>query len=136
MTKELWLNLPVKDLQKSKEFFTKIGFKFDKNPTDEMAAMKIGTKQIAVMLCTESLFSGFIKGPVSDTSKGSEIIISFDAESREEIDELAKKVTDAGGTLFGEPAESQGWLYGFGFTDLDGHKWNGLYMDFGKLPKK
>jgi uncharacterized protein len=135
MTKELWINLPVKDIQKSKEFFTKIGFKFDKNPTDQMAAMKVGSKETAVMLCAEALFSGFFGGSISDTKKGTEVLISFDAESREEIDELAKKVTDAGGTLYGKPAESQGWLYGFGFNDLDGHKWNGLYMDFSKIPK-
>ena len=63
------------------------------------------------------------------------MMISFDAESREEVDEMARKVFEAGGNIFGEPAEIQGWMYGFAFTDLDGHRWNQLYMDFSKMPQ-
>jgi predicted lactoylglutathione lyase len=62
-------------------------------------------------------------------------LFSFDAESREEVDEMAKKVKAAGGTLYAEPAENQGWMYGFAFVDPDGHRWNMLYMDMSKMPK-
>jgi predicted lactoylglutathione lyase len=137
MTKEIWINLPVKDAKKSKEFFAKIGFTFkEEMSNDQTVAMAVGTKGTMVMLFAEPIFKGFIgNAPVADTKQGSEVLISFDAESKEEIDALVKKVTDAGGTIYGKPAESQGWLYGFGFVDLDGHRWNGLHMDFSKMPK-
>ena len=63
----------------------------------------------------------------------SEILISIDAENKGEVDALAKKVEEAGGTVFAPPAESQGWMYGCAFADLDGHRWNSLFMDFSKL---
>lgn len=136
MTKELWLNLPVKEIKKSKEFFTEIGFVFNEDrETENMAAMMVGEKQVPVMLFVESTFKNIIQHNVTDTQKSSEIMISFDAESREEVDEIAKKVEAAGGTVFGEPAEQQGWMYGCAFTDLDGHRWNALYMDMSKIPQ-
>jgi hypothetical protein len=63
------------------------------------------------------------------------VLLSIDAESKAEVDELTKKATKAGGTVFGEPAEHQGWRYGCGFTDLDGHRWNVLYMGMSKMSK-
>ncbi len=137
MTKELWINLPVKDVKKSKEFFTKIGFTPDEaRETADMACVKVGEKNISVVLFAEETLKSFIKTEISDTKAGSEMMISFDAESREEIDETASKVFDAGGTIFSEPDEIQGWMYGFAFSDLDGHRWNQLFMDFSKLPKE
>lgn len=130
MTKELWLNLPVKDIEKSKAFFTGIGFSFNEDRESEtMAAMKVGEKKVPVMLFEENTFKNVIQHNVTDTEKSSEIMISFDAESREEVDELAEKVQEAGGNVFSGPAEMQGWMYGCAFTDPDGHRWNTLYMD-------
>lgn len=136
MTKELWLNLPVKNLSKSKEFFTKLGFTINANSPgspDDMAALMIGEKKIVVMLCGETRFKNFSGNDLNDTSKTTEVLISIDAESREEVDELARKAAEAGGTIFGQPAEIQGWMYGCGFADLDGHRWNALYMDMSKM---
>jgi len=137
MTKEVWINLPVKDINRSKAFFTAIGFTIDPNAGDPsvMVSLKIGSPKVAIMLFDENVFKSFTSHPLTDTSKSSEVLISFDAESREEIDQLAAKVTAAGGTLYGKPSEVQGWMYGFGFTDPDGHRWNGLYMDMSKMPK-
>ncbi|WP_421772950.1 VOC family protein [Gracilimonas sp.] len=136
MTKELWLNLPVKDIQKSKTFFKAIGFSFDENrEREDMAAMKVGEKKVPVMLISEGTFKEVIQHEITDTSKSSEMMISFDAESREEVDEVAQKVEKAGGTVFAKPSEIQGWMYGCAFTDLDGHRWNVLYMDINKLEK-
>ncbi|MEY2828706.1 MAG: hypothetical protein RIQ33_564, partial [Bacteroidota bacterium] len=73
--------------------------------------------------------------PIADTSKGSEVLISFDAESPEEVDTLVKNVKAAGGIVYGEPGWNQGWMYGCGFVDMDGHRWNMLYMDMTKMPK-
>ena len=136
MTKEIWLNLPVKDLQRSKAFFSALGYTFDSpRDNDVMASLIIGNKKFAVMLFAEHLFKSFIQTEVTDTKKSSEILISLDAESREEVDEFAKKVVAAGGTLYAIPAENQGWMYGCAFIDPDGHRWNVLYMDMNKMPK-
>ncbi|MGN6396862.1 MAG: VOC family protein [Mucilaginibacter sp.] len=136
MTKELWINLPVKNLKNSMDFFTRIGFKFNTDSpghNDTMSPMIIGAKNIVVMLIEEKVFTVNNCVPVSDTSKGSEVLLSFDAESREEVDEMAKKVVAAGGKMFSDPAEVQGWMYGCGFSDPDGHRWNMLYMDMSKM---
>ncbi|MEN2415573.1 VOC family protein [Flavobacterium mesophilum] len=134
MTKQIWLNLPVKSVAKAKDFFWKIGFSFnEQHDTPSSTCMVVGEGHFVVMLFEEMLFSSFSQHGLTDTKLSSEVLISIDAESREEVDELAKKVTEAGGTVFAAPAESQGWMYGCGFADLDGHRWNVLYMDFSKL---
>jgi hypothetical protein len=136
MTRDLWLNLPVKDTAKSKEFFEKIGWTLkDAQTNAEMVCFEVGEKKMTVLFFAEETFKNFAKIGISDTSAGAEILISFDAESRDEVDETARKVFDAGGTIFAEPAEIQGWMYGFAFSDPDGHRWNQLFMDFSKLPQ-
>ncbi|MHC0445976.1 VOC family protein [Flavobacterium sp. 3-218] len=135
MTKQIWLNLPVKDVAKAKGFFWKIGFSFnEQHDTPSSTCMIVGEGHFVVMLFEEMLFSSFSQHNLTDTKSSSEVLISIDAESREEVDELAEKVKEAGGTVFSPPAESQGWMYGCGFADLDGHRWNVLFMDFSKLP--
>ena len=131
MTKELWINLPVKDINRSMEFFEKIGFPAKKDSpgySPVSAPITIGTKNIIIMLFEETAFKSVTRTEIADTSVGSEVMLSFDAESREEVNEIAKKVETAGGTVFGQPTEIQDWMYGCGFTDPDGHRWNVLYM--------
>lgn len=136
MTKEIWLNLPVKDIDKTRDFFSKIGFSAnEKHSSDEMACFEVGAKKMNVLFFPRETFKDFTKTELSDTKTSSEVLISFDAESRAEIDETAEKVWDAGGTIFSEPAEMQVWMYGFAFADLDGHRWNMVYMDFSRMPK-
>jgi predicted lactoylglutathione lyase len=129
---------PGKRYNISKEFFTRLGFSF--NPrfsnSNDTARITIGTKNINVMLFKEATFNGFTKNKTADTSQGTEVLFSIDAESREEVDEMAKKAADAGGNVFSKPGESQGWMYGCGFADPDGHRWNVLYMDMSKMPKQ
>ncbi|WP_300659844.1 VOC family protein [Fluviicola sp.] len=134
MTKEIWLNLPVRDVEASKDFFTAIGFtlKPEQSAPGERACFQVG--KTIVMLFADSIFKHINGGlAMNDTQNTAQMLISFDAESTSEIDELAQKVKQAGGNVFSEPAENQGWMYGFAFADLDGHRWNGLYMDFSKL---
>lgn len=135
MTKDIWINLPVKHVQQSKDFFVAIGFTLNEGPgnTETSAAIKIGSKNIILMLFEQNVFKNIAGNELTDTSKSSEVLFSFDAESKEEVDELAKKVEQAGGKLFSKPSEVQGWMYGFGFCDLDGHRWNVLFMDFSKM---
>jgi predicted lactoylglutathione lyase len=136
MVKQIWLNLPVKNVEKSKAFFTEIGFSFnEKHDTASYTCMVVGENNFAVMLFEEKQFERCILNKIADTTVGSEILISIDAQSREEVDEFANKVQKAGGNVFAKPAENEGWMYGCGFADLDGHRWNVLYMDLSKLPK-
>lgn len=137
MSTELWINLPVKDVHRSKEFFSELGFSFGSGQGDsnEMAELIIGDPPVGIMLFAESSFENFTRNKITDTRESSEVLFSIGAGSREEVDEMAKKVLEAGGTLFGEPGENQGWMYGCGFADLDGHRWNMLYMDMSKMTK-
>ena len=135
-TKQIWLNLPVKDALKSKEFFSQLGFTFlEERTTEQSACMLIGETNLVVMLFAEDMFKNFIQHEISDTSKSTQMLISIDAESREEVDQLAVNAEKAGGIVFAAPGDNQGWMYGCGFSDLDGHRWNVLYMDMSKMPR-
>ena len=138
MIKDLWINLPVKDIVKSTEFFTKLGFSFNEEygGTNDSACLVIGEKKMVILLFTEATFKNFAVNEVADVKLGTEVLFSFDAESREEVDEMAIKVTAAGGTIYTQPNEDKGWIYGCGFVDLDGHRWSVLFMDWNKMPKK
>ena len=98
-----------------------------------MVGILVGEKNVMLMLFLEDTFKGFVQTELSDTSKYSEVLFSFDAESKEEVDEMLIKVEKAGGKIMGKPDQNN-WLYGFGFADLDGHRWNILYMDMSKMP--
>ncbi|MFI5158100.1 MAG: VOC family protein [Sphingobacteriales bacterium] len=136
MIKELWINLPVKNLKRSVDFFEAIGFSFAKNSpgfTPTSAPMQIGSKPVIIMLFESSIFQSFTQNPIANAEQGTEVLFSFDAESREEVDEIAKKAEAAGANVFAKPHEKDGWMYGCGFADLDGHRWNSLFMDMSKL---
>jgi len=137
MVKEIWFNLPVKDIQKTKAFFTHLGFTFSTGFGDSpvSAVMQMGSKNVIVMFFEENMFKSFVQTEVTDAYKSSEVLISIDAESPAEVDAMAKKAEEAGGIVFGKPSEIQGWMYGCGFSDLDGHRWNILHMDMSKMPK-
>ena len=137
MTKDFWLSLPVKDLNKSKEFFTQLGFKFNTQygNTENSAGLVIGEKNVVVMLFNEPTFKGFINNEITDTKTGTEVLLSIDAQSKEEVDEMAEKAVNAGGKTSHKPSEMKGWMYGCVFSDLDGHRWNVLHMDMSKMPK-
>ena len=134
--KSIWLNLPVNNVKKSKEFFKAIGFKL--NPmhenTEDVASFLIGENNFVLMLFPNDVFKNFTQNEIADTKKGTEVLINIDAQSKIDVDEMATKVRIAGGRIFAEPGESQGWMYAFGFEDLDGHRWIMLYMDISKMP--
>lgn len=136
MPKQLWINLPVKDLNQAQEFYTKLGFSVDgQQGNGDYVKLTVGEHGIVVMLFPESTFQSFIKHKVSDAMQAGEVLFSIDAECREEVDEMARRAEMAGGEVFAVPGKNQGWMYGCGFADLDGHRWNVLYMDFSKVPK-
>lgn len=125
---KIFVNIPVKDLERSKGFFTKLGFTFNPQFTDENAACMIISQHIYVMLLTESFFKGFINKQIADTSSVTETILALATESRNEVDEIMQKVSGAGGTEL-RPAIDHGFMYQRSFEDPDGHLWEVFYMD-------
>lgn len=136
--KQVWLNLPVKNIEKSKKFFREIGFR--ENPMHKEAthlgSFFIGENDFTLMLFPEATMSSYTGKTVPDTSRTSEMLINLDAASREEVDAFADTVKKAGGDVYYEPTEVEGWMYITSFADLDGHRWSMLYMDLDKMPKQ
>jgi predicted lactoylglutathione lyase len=132
---QTFVNLPVKDLARATEFFTKLGFSFDEQFTDENATRMIVSDDTSVMLVVEPFFKTFI-GPqeITDTSRAREVIVGLSAESREQVDDLTDKALAAGAQALGEP-DDQGFMYMRGFHDLDGHQWSFIYMDMSAIPE-
>ena len=124
----LFVNLPVKDLDRSVGFFTSLGFSFDPRFTDETATQMIVSENAFVMLLVENRFKDFTKKPLADATKQTEVIMALSADSRECVDELADKALAAGGSPANEPLE-MGFMYGRSFNDLDGHLWEVVWMD-------
>lgn len=128
MTTKVFLNLPVKDLNKAIEFFTKLEFSFDPQFTDENATCMIVGEDTFVMLLVEKFFKTFTKKEICDTAKYTEMIVALSAESREKVDQMIDKVVEAGGREYREP-QDHGWMYERSFEDIDGHIWEIVYMD-------
>ena len=140
MDQELWLNLPVKDLEKSQAFFTSLGFESTRD-SPGMIGFVIG--KAPVMMVEEYQLEQYTENKISDTSKGSEFLISVSAPDRAYVDQITEKIKEAGGAVYSEPKEIQGWMYGMAMVDLDGHRWNIIYMDLSaqqagwdKMPKE
>ncbi|MGV3559819.1 VOC family protein [Larkinella arboricola] len=128
MATQIFVNLPVKDLNKSIEFFTQLGYTFNPQFTDENATCMVISDTIYVMLLVEPFFKTFTKKEIADATQTTEAIICLSADSREEVDALVSKAVAAGGTTPNEK-QDQGFMYGHGFQDLDGHLWEIMYMD-------
>lgn len=124
----LFVNLAVRDLKKSMEFFSKLGFEFNPKFTDEKAACMLISEQAFVMLLTEPFFKGFTRRELCDTSRYTEGLFALSCTSRAEVDELVKKAIDAGGKHAMEPMD-HGFMYAWSFYDLDGHHWEVMWMD-------
>ena len=128
MTKQIFVNLPVKDLSRTVEFFNRLGFTFNPQFTDENATCMIINDNIFVMLLVEKFFKTFTKKEICDTAKDTEVIIALSTESREKVDEMMQNVFEAGGKESREP-QDHGWMYGRSFQDINGHLWEIIYMD-------
>ena len=126
--RKLFLNLPVRDLKRSTEFFTKLGFKFNAQFTDENATCMIISEEAFAMLLTEKFFKTFTKKEQCDTSRATEGMFALSCESREEVDAMVKMAIEAGGT-HAMDAQDHGFMYGWSFYDLDGHHWEVVWMD-------
>jgi predicted lactoylglutathione lyase len=135
MATKIFVNLPVKDLNRTVEFFTKLGFSFNPQFTDENATCMVIGEEIFVMLLVEKFFKSFTNKEICDATKDAEVIVALSAESRENVDQMINRVIQAGGRESREP-QDHGWMYGRGFQDIDGHHWEVIYMDVSAMQKE
>ena len=128
MNKQIFVNLPVKNLEKSKAFFTSLGFTFNQQFSNQEASyMHVVEGGIDVMLTTEPFFRSLINKPVVQAKEANEVVICLMCDSREEVDSLIAKA-QAGGARIPHPPEDHGFMYDQGFEDLDGHLWNLVWV--------
>jgi len=128
MNKQIILNLPVKDLDKSKAFFSALGYGFDPQYASENSAcVVIADGSIYAMLTAEALFKTFIDKPVAQAREANELVICLSCDSRAELEGLIARAAAAGGRI-PHPLEDHGFMVDQGFEDLDGHLWNLIWV--------
>lgn len=127
--RKIFVNLPVRDLDASKQFFTALGFGFNPQFTDDKAACMVVGDDGFVMLLREEFFRTFTERSLCDTESNTEALFAVTCENREEVDDLMQRALAAGGTVAGEPMTCDDYMYGCRFYDLDGHHWELFWMD-------
>ncbi len=135
MATKIFINLPVKDIEKSKSFFSGLGFSFNPQFTDEKAGCMIISDNIFAMLLDENYFKTFTRKKISDAKTTTEVLIAIDAASKEEVQLLVKKAKELGAEIYAEP-QDHGWMYQHSFADPDGHQWEIMSMDQSQLPNQ
>ena len=135
MPRNLYVTLPVKDLDRSVGFFAALGFSFDPAFASENGAALVINDNTSVMLAKEAFFSTLTKVPIADARKATEALFALSLDSRAEVDELVRKAIAAGATE-GHAPEDLGFMYSWAFVDLDGHQWGVFHMDMAQLPQQ
>lgn len=133
MLRQIFVNLPIKNMARSQAFFKALGLHFNPQFTNEQGACLQIAENIFAMLLVEPFFQGFTKLPISDAHKSTEVLIALSCDSKAEVDELVGKARAAGGTTPNE-ARDMGFMYQHGFSDLDGHQWEVFWMDMQAAP--
>jgi predicted lactoylglutathione lyase len=126
-SRSIFVNLPVRDLSASLDFFRAIGFDFDPKFADESCACMVVSDLAYVMLLAEPRFAEFTTKQVADAHESTEAILAVSADTRESVDALADAALGVGGSVAGEPMD-HGFMYGRSFHDLDGHLWEVMWM--------
>jgi predicted lactoylglutathione lyase len=128
MATKIFVNLPIADLDRSVEFFKRVGYSFNPQFTDETATCMVISEDIYAMLLTHPKFKSFIPGEISDASKQTEVLVCLSCESRQDVDDVIARAVAAGGTTYRDP-DDHGFMYGRSYQDLDGHIWEYVWMD-------
>ena len=128
MATKMFVNLPVKDLQRSIDFFSALGFTFNAQFSDTTGACMVISQDIYAMLLTHDQFRTFTPKAITDTTVRSEALLSLSRDRREDVDDIVRRAVMAGGSTYNEP-QDHGWMYAHGFHDLDGHTWEFAWMD-------
>ncbi len=126
--RKLFVNIPVRDLQRSIEFFEALGFAFNRQFTDATATCMLVGEDAYFMLLQTERFASFSRRPVGDARRETSALFSLSVRSREEVNEMVQKAVAAGGAHAAEP-QDHGFMYGWSFYDLDGHHWEVFWMD-------
>ena len=134
MVSKIFVNLPVKDLDKSMTFFKAIGFSFNPQFTDKTAACMVMNDNIYAMLLTHDKVREFTNKPIADAHKTLEVLTALAVESKATVNELADKAMNAGGTETYAPKD-YGFMFVRSFEDLDGHIWEVFWMDQTQVQK-
>ena len=134
MPRNLYVNLPVKDLERTVDFFAALGFSFNPKFTDENATCMIINDSTSVMLLVESFFATFTRKPVADAHAVTEALLAISVDSRAELDEFVARALAAGANEYAEPKD-YGFMYQRGIADLDGHQWEVFFMDESQFPE-
>jgi len=127
-SKNIFINLPVKNVNKSTSFFKELGFEFNQQFSDETTSSMIISENIFALLMVEDRFKGFSNKEIPDTTVSAQAILCLSAENREQVDQLVNKALASGGKPYSDPQDHR-FMYGWGFQDLDGHIWEVVYMD-------
>ncbi len=134
MANGLYLNLPVRDVERSRQFFAQLGFTHNPQFSDENAVCVVITDQTALMLLNHNMFAGFAPRPICDTDKHVEMLAAISVGSRTEVGEMVAKAVAAGGETYAEPKD-YGFMLQHGFRDPDGHVFEIFYMDESARPE-
>lgn len=129
----LFVNLPVKDLQRSIAFFRALGFEFNPQFSDDTAACLVLGENMCAMLLSHDKFRQFTSLPIADAFTQTQVLTAISLASRAEVDRVADAVLANGGAAF-RPTEDLGFMYTRAFTDLDGHAWEPFHMDMSAFP--
>jgi len=131
--RQIFVNLPIKDMARSKTFFQALGLSFNPRFTNEQGAcLEIGENFYA-MLLVESFFQGFTKKPISNAHESTEVLLALSVDSRAEVQAVINKAVAAGATTPNAP-QDHGFMFQHGFADLDGHQWEVFWMDEAAAP--
>lgn len=128
MVKQIFVNLPVADLAASISFFSRLGFTFNPDYTDDTATCMIVGENIYAMLLTRERFAGFAPLPPADARVATEVLLALQLESRAAVDAMVKDAVASGGNTYSAP-QDHGFMYQHGFQDLDGHVWEVFQMN-------
>jgi predicted lactoylglutathione lyase len=134
MPTQIFVNLPVKDLKKSKSFFEELGYSFNPQFTNDDGACLVISDTIFAMLLTEPFFKTFTRKALIDATKNTEVILAISVEAKGKVDELVNNALMAGATKSNDP-QDHGWMYSRSFQDLDGHLWEVFYADPAGIPQ-
>ncbi|RUQ84436.1 VOC family protein [Legionella septentrionalis] len=134
--RQIYINLPVKNLQQTIGFFTQLGFAFNPQFTDENATCMIISDSSFVMLLQENFFKSFIPAhELANADKSKEVLVALSLESRAAVDDMIDKAIAAGGKEY-RPMQDQGWMYGRAFQDINGHVWEPFFIDISAMPEE
>jgi predicted lactoylglutathione lyase len=128
MSRQIYVNLPVKEPHKAITFFTQFGFSFKAKFTDKTVTCMVVSDTIFVMLLTEPKFQTFTPKAICDATQDTEVLLCLSGTSRQEVNELVRTAVTNGGTTYNNP-QDHGFMYVHGFQDLDGHIWEWVYME-------